>query len=81
MRNETRNIPSTTPPPDFEPQSSPPAPAAEVIQPALPSESSGGSRDNIEDLVYRLNMAMAHLPPPSMDGSSTTAPPRYENIA
>lgn len=62
-------------------QSLPPTPPAEMIQQAPPPESSDASRDNIEELVYRLNRAMANLPPPGSNDSSTTAPPRYEHIA
>ncbi|KAK7688641.1 hypothetical protein QCA50_008179 [Cerrena zonata] len=68
----------------------PPAPALQEepidsVQPPMPqlpqsapAASNSPSRDNIEDLVYRLNRAVARLPPRSVDGSLTTAPPRYE---
>ncbi|KAK7688647.1 hypothetical protein QCA50_008185 [Cerrena zonata] len=44
----------------------------------LQSADASNHPDNIEDLVDRLNRAVANLPPPSVDGSATTAPPRYD---
>ncbi|KAK7688587.1 hypothetical protein QCA50_008125 [Cerrena zonata] len=85
IRNENGGIPPTTtssqPQPQPQPQELPPPPPAWTDQRPLTLEGSSGSQDNIEDLVYRLHMAaMVCIPPPSTDGSLTTAPPPYESI-
>ena len=56
---------------------SPPRQSA-MDSPGMVAESSRGARDNIPDLIQRLNRALAELPPPSTEGS--TAPPAYDHI-
>ena len=51
-----------------------------MTQMAQASESAH-SQDDLNDLVHRLNRAVARLQPTGVNGSETTAPPRYENIA
>lgn len=64
-----------------------PQPNLQVMQtpsdpppPAAQNDTTGSTPDSIQDLVNRLNRAIANLPPPSVDGSFSTELPRYENI-
>ena len=50
------------------------------VPPPPPTNDGSGIQDDIEDIVDRLNRAVANLPLRSVDGSSTTAPPRYEAV-
>ena len=55
-------------------------PAWQETQRAGRSELERHSHDDIEDLVHRLNRAIANLPAPSTVGSYSTDLPPYEQI-
>ena len=75
-----RNISGSTDSPLDQPGDMTPTPLR-IMQQVPTSDSESGSRDDIDNLVYRLNRAVARLQPASVNYSETTAPPRYENIA
>lgn len=79
LRNEIQEPPVV--PPQIESMIPASGPQNQVGPPRPDSESHSSSRDDIQDLVDRLNRAVANLPPPSVDSSSNAAPPRYEAIA
>ena len=82
MQNEiTRYTPEGADSPQDQSGDATPPPAPHMEQRVPASESGTRSQDDIDDLVYRLNMAVAHLRPPSVGASETTAPPQYDNIA
>ena len=46
----------------------------------LPRDNAGSTHESINELVFRLNHAIAQLPPTSDDSGSTSNPPDYQSL-